>query len=635
MMTTEDACAIGLGHFRAGRVGEAEAVLRGATAADPANSEAWSLLGASCCRLGKLDEAVASFSRAIRLAPGDPGAHNNLGVALAALRRFAEAVASFEEAVRLRPEFAEARGNLASARRDLAAPPCPASGPTAGGGPGLNVLRHDVRPGVDPYESLARQGVALAGAERLEDAAACLRQANRLRPEDPASHNDLGVVLARLERFAEAEECFRQALRLRPDYPEALNNLGNVLCRQRRTVEALDRYRRAVVLAPDYVDALRNEGAALKDLGRYDEAIAAFERVFRIAPGDPDTLNNLGITLGQQGRYAEALGYFDRALARDPDHVDSHKNRAMMWLTVGDYARGWPEYEWRWLAKGFARPAYPRPLWGGEPLEGRTILLSTEQGLGDAIQFIRYAPLVRERGGRVLLGCPPALARVFATCPGIDRVLPEGAKLPPFDVHASLLSLPFLLGSGPPVTMNPEVPYLAADPVLVARHAPTLGTGPGLKVGIAWQGNPQHAMDHARSLRLAQFAPLGRLAGIRWFSLQMNAGSEQLAAADLPFPVTDLGPEITDFADTAAFLKNLDLVITPDTALAHLAGALGVPAWITVSFASDWRWLLDRPDTPWYPTLTLYRQRKLNDWDGVFSRLGDDLDALVRRRLST
>ncbi len=297
----------------------------------------------------------------------------------------------------------------------------------------------------------------------------------------------------------------------------------------------------------------------------------------------------------------------------------------MMLLAQGDFERGWPEYEWRWKCKGFTRQPYPRPLWDGSPLNGRTILLNAEQGLGDTIQFIRFARIVQETGGRVLMGTPEPLVTLLSCCAGIDQVLPNGSSLPPFQVHATLLSLPALLGIKDESMIPAPVPYLSADPERVAYHRFALGPIRALKVGIAWQGNPEHAMDRHRSFRLSQFEPLASIPGVRLFSLQKNQGAEQLAALDGRFAVTDLARGLTDLMDTASVLKNLDLVITPDTALAHLAGVLGVPVWVAVSFASDWRWLTDRDDSPWYPSMRLFRQRVLDDWDELFDRIGTAL----------
>jgi hypothetical protein len=331
---------------------------------------------------------------------------------------------------------------------------------------------------------------------------------------------------------------------------------------------------------------------------------------------------------------AEALSGYELSLWHDPDSATAHWNRALTWLQAGNYERGWPEYEWRWRRKRSRPREFARPRWEGGPLGGRTVLLRCEQGLGDAIQFVRYAPLVRERGGPVVLECPRRLLSLFSRCEGIDRLVAEGDPLPAFDVQAPLMSLPALLGTTL-ATVPARVPYLSADPALVEQWGARVAPLPGFRVGITWQGNPRHKWDAHRSIRLASFASLARLEGIHLVSLQREHGTEQLRSLAGRFSVTDLAREPAaspgDFAETAALLEHLDLVVTVDTATAHLAGALGVPVWVALSTISDWRWLLDRDDSPWYPTMRLFRQRRQGDWDDVFARMADELRLLHPR----
>ena len=295
---------------------------------------------------------------------------------------------------------------------------------------------------------------------------------------------------------------------------------------------------------------------------------------------------------------------------------------------MGRFEQGWAGYEWRWKCKEFGSlPPFQPPLWDGSFLDGRTILVHAEQGLGDTLQFIRYVPSLHQRGGRVILMCQPPLVRLLTRSPGIERLLAHGDPVPEFDVHTPLLSLPRLLGTTLE-SVPADVPYLEAEPQLVEAWRHRLGSYPGFKVGIVWQGNPKFRLDRLRSIPLAQFAPLARVPGVHQFSLQKGPGAEQLAAVTDRFPVTDLGRRLDDFMDTAAVLKNLDLVISVDTAIAHLAGALGIPVWVALPFAPDWRWLMGREDSPWYPTMRLFRQTRPGQWEDVFHHIAE---ALQRR----
>jgi Tfp pilus assembly protein PilF len=436
-------------------------------------------------------------------------------------------------------------------------------------------------------------GVASQLQGKLADSVDQYRRAISLVPYNAEAWNNLGASLSKLRRPEEAEPCLRQALRLAPAYPEAHNNLGNALQAQGRYEEAKTSYRRALELRPGYV-------------GAHD---------------------NLGLVVHAQGRLAEAVECYSEALRLDPDYAQGHMNRALAWLQMGDFERGWVEYEWRWKCPEHGDPHLAQPWWDGSPLEGSTILLRAEQGLGDTIQFIRFAALAERMGGTVIVNCPEPLSRLLATCPAVDVVLPEGVYLE-FACHAPLMSLPRILGTTLQ-TIPAQVPYLAADRQLLSEWRRELGQGGRFKIGIAWQGNRDHNKDRYRSFRLERFEPLARIPGVRLFSLQKGFGAEQLEELSGRFPITDLGSRFGDFADAAAAIRHLDLVITPDTALAHLAGALGVPIWVALPFASDWRWLLDRDDSPWYPTMRLFRQRRWNDWDDVFARIVRELASLV------
>jgi Tfp pilus assembly protein PilF len=448
----------------------------------------------------------------------------------------------------------------------------------------------------DPAHTGALQTLGLMARQtgNHEAAAALMRRAIDLNPAEYGSHFNLGLVLKEQGLVAEAEACFRQAVRLNPRFADGLNNLGLTLKDQGKLDEAVACFRQSVRLDPPYVSGLNNLAGGLMNLGLRAEARERYEDVLRIQPG-----NNLALW-----------------------------NRSLLRLREGDFLRGWPDYELRWTQPGFVARHLDRPLWDGSALEGKTILLHAEQGLGDTIQFLRYAPLIKRRGGIVVFECQPALTRLCTGMAGVDQLLPAGAALPPFDVQAPLLSLPGILGTTP-ATIPATVPYLRAEPGLVAHWKQELQPQGGFKIGIAWQGSPGNTGDRYRSFPLRHFESLARMEGVKLVSLQKGQGTEQLTEQlQGQFPILDLGDRLDAagaFLDTAAIMMNIDLVITVDSAVAHLAGALAVPVWVPLSIAPDWRWLLERADSPWYPTMRLFRQQRFGDWNDVFERIHNEL----------
>ncbi len=635
---------------------QAEMLYHQVLRADPGNAPAWCALGAVLQGLGKPGDAVHCLRQALTLRPNFAEAHAQLGLAHADQGQFEAAVACYQQALRHQADDVETLFHLASAQAAL--------GQLAQAA----LTYHQVlRLKPDHVEAHTSLGITAARQGHTDEAIACLRQALRLRPDHAKAHNNLGVALAEKGRADEALAAWREAVRLNPNYAEAHFNIGVTLAERRQPEEAIAAYQRAVRLKPDYAEALNNLGLVLTEQGRYAEAVAVIQQALRLRPGYPEAHNNLGLALVELGRYdemidsfqtalrlnpayaeahnnfgtalaamgrpADALAVYQVALWIRPDYAEVHWNRSLAWLQIGDYEQGWREYEWRWKRKRARPRTFARPTWDGAPLDGRTVLLWTEQGRGDVIQFVRYAPLVRQRGGTVILEAPPDLVPLLATCPGIDCVVAEGSPLPAHDLQASLMSLPGLFGTTLR-TVPAEVPYLFPPADVVERWRGAVGPAPGLKVGITWQGNPRHKWDHRRSFPLTHFEALARIPGVRLYSLQRGPGSEQLAALGGAFAVTDLGglPDAgTDpFLKTAALMTSLDLLILCDSAPAHLAGALGVPVWVPLSFLVDWRWMHQRADTPWYPTMRLFRQRELGDWDPVFRRIADELACLAR-----
>ena len=477
-------------------------------------------------------------------------------------------------------------------------------------------------------------GLALDQLGRWLDAADAYRQALQRQPDYASAHNNFGTALLKLHKLHEAITQFHACLRLQPTCVEAHNNLGIALSELNQHEKALPSFHAALALRPDSLQSHLGLGAALGELGRVEEAIRHITEALRLKPAAANIHNDLGIAHASLNRFDEALAHFERALQLQPDYPLTQRNRALTWLKQGDLARGWPSYEQRLLLSEEPR-SFAQPRWDGSPLAGRTILVHHEQGLGDTLQFVRYLPLLQQQGGRVIFECQKGLTRLLASCRGIDVLLPSKAPLPPFDVHAAIMSLPYLLGTTLE-TIPAPVPYLYADAALVRLWGQVLGRLSGFKVAIAWQGNPRFKRDRLRSIPLRAFAPLARLPGVRLLSLQKWHGVEQIAIAG--FPVLDVTKDLDThgaFTDTAAILKNVDLVITSDSALAHLAGALDVPVWLALGFSSDWRWLMDRADSPWYPSMRLFRQQENDNWTAVFTRMAEALKGRIRRHFAS
>jgi Tfp pilus assembly protein PilF len=475
---------------------------------------------------------------------------------------------------------------------------------------------------------------------RLDEALDSLRAALALRPDDTDALSNTAAVLSELDRHREALRCCDRALALAPGHLEALRSKARALQALNRPAEALPIHRAIFIAKPDATGAL-GVGNARQALGHYEEALAAADDALALEPELTDALVNRGNALRALGRHREALQCYALVIARHPDDVDAHWNEALTRLTLGDFERGWPMYEWRTrgLSDASDRLHPTIPVWrGNEEIAGKTILLHTEQGLGDAIQFIRYAPLVAQRGARVMAVCHRPLARLFRTVSGVEGVLPgddvvdpapAGSPAPEADYQALLMSLPLAFGTRLD-TIPDDVPYVAADPERVEHwQARLVAQGARRNIGLAWRGNPEHPGARNRDCPAELLGPLLAVPDCAFFSLQLDEGAADLAAlGSRNQTVVDLAGELGDFHETAAAICALDLVISVDTAVAHLAGALGRNAWLLLSFAADWRWLLDRDDSPWYPSLRLFRQQAPGDWRNLLGRVAEELARL-------
>jgi Flp pilus assembly protein TadD len=490
-----------------------------------------------------------------------------------------------------------------------------------------------------------KQATALLDKGLYAEAEVYYREALNIWPDHSASLNNLGTAVWRQGRRCEAEEYHRRALALNPGDYAIHNNLGNMVWEQGRLDEAVELYRQALRLRPNSPEALMNFGVNLGDLGELDEATAAMREALRLMPDSAECHVNMGNLLVRHLDLDGALGHYEHSLCLRPDFPEARRNRAYIWLSRGDFSRGWPEYEWRLKCEKQRILPVDSPRWSGENIGDQSILLVAEQGLGDSLQFIRFAPFVKQRVGHVTFACPEPLMRLMARCPGVDEVVDWTSSLPDRDVHAPLLSLPAILGTT--FASLPDKPYLTVDTRTVDEWRPIVARAlrsqsdyevndaskPArvFKIGVVWQGSRGNTVDRSRSFPLSHFEPIARVPGVRLISLQKGDGIEQLDELAARFPVANLfdrtagDEDLRDFLDTAAVMTQVDLVVTLDSSLAHLAGGMGVPVWIALPAAAEWRWLIDRGDSPWYPTMRLFRQRSPDDWDGVFLRMAEAL----------
>ncbi len=572
---------------------------------------------------GRFAEAEPGLRRALMQDPANTGLLTALGLALRAQGRLDEAAASLEAALARAPDSADALRELALVRR-------------AQGRLGLAFDSQARLTALTPDDPAAwfNLGTLLRAGGRLDQAAEAYGRAARLAPEMAEAHLNLGRVLQAQERLAAAAQAYARALALRPDYAAAHVNLGTVRQTLGDPAGALACYDQALAVDPGLAAAHDNRGLALQELGDLDGAAASHGRAAALQPDTPESHNNLGIALYDRGDAAGALASFRRAVACRPDHADAQYNMAKPLLQLGDLEAGFRAFEWRWRCPAFRRAHAPPwhdalPAWTGDDLGGRTLLLHAEQGYGDSLQFWRFVPALQARGGRVAAMMPAALVRLLAAQGHADQVVAADAERPPAECRAALMSLPHLLGTT--WATLPSAPYLGADPDLAATWRRRLGPGRrvGLaRVGLVWASglrpfdNRLQAEQQRRSVPFAALAPLLALPGIDWVSLQLGAPA---ADARGHGAVLDLSSEIADFADTAAVIAGLDLVITVDTAVAHVAGALGRPVWVLLPHVTCWRWLRDRRDSPWYPSARLYRQPAPGDWASVVAAVRADL----------
>ena len=655
------ALSAAVAHIQAGRLDQAAAVLQASGGAALKIPVGRNIMGDIRLKQGRPRDALREFDAAIGMVRTFPEAHSNRGVALQELGRLDDALAAEDRALALRPNYSTAHFNRGNILRDLG------RADEAIAAYGLALRAQPAYP-----EALVNRGMILLGQRKGVDALNDFRRALALRPGYVAAYVGAAGAHNRLKQVPEALAEIDKALAIDPGSRDALMAKAGILREGTRAEEAL-----AIadaVLASNPADATAHilRSYMLAKLKRFDDALVAADAAVAIAPKDAeahlaramalaklgrldevwqtlDLAERLGasgavlhrtrsVVLSDLGRLEEALVAYDRTIAEDPDDVSSRYYRSFVLLALGDYEEGWAEHEWRLKRPEFPRPELLKvaPPWKGDDVNGKKVLLYSEQGAGDTIQFVRYARLVAARGARVSIVVHESLRRLFAANFLDMDISNEIGMRTGFDYQAPLMSLAHILATSTEEAIPRDVPYLVADPERVAKWGARLGRE-GFKVGISWKGNSEYPADSTRSIPLSHFAPLARVPGVRLISVQALYGLDQLQNLPSGMAVETLGEELVNnpdgFREMAAVMANLDLMIVSDSAPAHLAGALGRPVWVALSRQPDWRWLIDRADSPWYPTMRLFRQTTAGDWAGVFEAIGAELAGTAAREV--
>ena len=611
-------------HHQNGHLQQAEQMYRLILQSNPDNPVALHSLGVIAHQKGNHDAAVELISKAIANNPQIPQFHNTLGLIFEVLGKYEEAFAAYQQAVSVKPDYAEAYHNMAVALQSQSQYAA-----------AVEKCEQAVSIKPDYAEAYNTMGFSLEKQEQYTEAVENYKKAIQFKSDFVEAYNHLGVVLNAQNRSAEAILNYKQALRLDPNYAEVYNNLGIALKDQEQFAEAIANFEQAIRLEPDFAEAYYNLANSLRDEAQSNGAIENYRQAVQLKPDFAEAYNHLGSVLNAKGKYAKviendkAIENYRRALQIKPDCAEAHWNLSIALLRIGRFTEGWKEYEWR-LNPSLKVTVYPHsyetPRWDGSCFKGKRLIVHCEQGLGDTLHFVRYLPMVKARGGTVILEVRKPLYRLLQSFPGIDELVEASFDNKPaikFDYHVSLMDLPKIFETTLE-TIPAEVPYIHACPTKSEYWRKKL-TGADFKVGVVWAGSPTHGNDRYRSCTLKHFAPLTEVDGVRLYGLQKGEAAAQAEELADEMAITNIGTEFEDFTDTAAAIENLDMVISVDTSVLHLAGAMGKPAWALLPFSPDWRWMLDRQDSPWYPTMKLFRQKKWGQWEPVVQDVAKEL----------
>ena len=561
-----------------GKLQEAACLYESILKRNPGNVDALHLLGVAHLQTKNYPSSEKLIRKALILSPKNPEVYNNLGTVLQGQGKLDEAIENYRKAVSLKPDFALSYTNL---------------------------------------------GKALKEQNKLDEAAENHRKAVLIEPDFAMAYNNLGTVLQEQNKLDEAIEKYWRAISLQPDFAGAYSNLGKVLQEQGKLDDAMKKYRKAVSLEPDFAMAYYNLGKLLQEQNKLDEAAENYRKAILIEPDFAMAYNNLGTVLQEQNKVEAAIENYRKSILLKFDNAQAHFNLSATLLLKGYFQDGWEEYEWRLRLPKAKVLRFDKPLWQGECHKDTAVLIHTEQGYGDIIQFVRYLPMVKEKVGRVIFACPESLKSLFNSLAGVDELvdISNNLSIETFDYYVALMSLPGIFRTRIE-TIPASVPYIYADGRPLKKSQKLDNYSEKYKIGIVWQGNPMHKKDRDRSCRFEDFVPLLSIPHVQFFSLQRE---EDIIPWRYKEKVVDLGPILHTFADTAVIIAQLDLVISVDTAIAHLAGAMGKLVWALIPFAPDWRWMMNREDSPWYPTMSLFRQSEMGSWGDVLRTIQEEL----------
>ena len=590
-----------------GRTEDALASYRKAVDVKPDYINAYNNLADALISQGQPEQAVECYNKALAINYDYFQSHNNLGNALMTLGQPKQAVASYHKAISIKPDYFEAHNNLGNAMAELAMP-----------NEAISSYQMALKIKPDYAEAVLNLGKVFMKTGGNDQAIVCFQKVLSLKPDYAEAYFSLGQASKDEYRLEDALNFYIKALANKPLYPAALNNMGNVLLELKRSDEAVVILAKALEIKPDYVEAHNNLGNALKEQNRSEDAIASYRRAISINPDFAEAHCNIGVLFKELGDLDKAMTCFSKALAVKPDYAEANYNLGLGFLLKGELKKGWKGYANRWKFRPLkkTRRTYEAPLWEGQDIKDKTLFLYPEQGLGDFIQFVRYLPLIQEHGGRVITEAPETLYEITSDSFENFQITETGEPPSQFDFHAPMLDLAFLLGTTEHSIPTHEA-YFSAPVKLAQKWREQLDAYEGYRIGLVWAGDPKHKNDENRSIDPSHLAPLLQLNGVKIFSLQVGHDGE--ANKVLGENIVDLAPKLSSFGETAAVMSNLDLVISIDSSPAHLAGALGRRVWTLLPFMPDWRWMLNGTTTPWYPSMQLFRQVTIGDWQSVIS----------------